>query len=232
MNAWNDLQRSSFKWPNPVNSETFPGHFKTFKEVEQDPSAFICSDKGLPFSLKVGECEECNYRFMSASERDKHITVIHRQNGSKRKRIIGEHKCLYIIRENKHARRCKLVFKSTYELRGYKSLTGHTRGKKKNANEIPSANPTTPQPTPTPTPQPTRSTSTSTTQRTIIECMTPSPSPVDDNDDEEDDEGHQCSPNAKVNKNTCGRCLQKYKAGSGDWLLCSVCACWYHEDFF
>ena len=66
VNAWNELQRSSFKWPNPVNSETFPGHFKTFQEVEQDPSAFICSDKGLPFSLNVRECEECNYMFMSA----------------------------------------------------------------------------------------------------------------------------------------------------------------------
>ena len=116
---------------------------------------------------------------------------------------------------------CNLVFKSTYELRAHKTLTGHIRGKKNKANKIPS------------TPQPTQSTSTSTTQRTVVEYMTPSPSPVVvDNDDEVDDEGHQCSPNAKVKNNTCGRCLQKYKAGSGDWLLCSVCDCWFHEDCF
>ena len=42
-----------------------------------------------------------------------------------------EHKCSYIIKENKSAQRCNLVFKSGYELLAHKKQTGHIRGEKR-----------------------------------------------------------------------------------------------------
>ena len=65
--------------------------------------------------------------FMSAAERDKHLKLMHHDASGK---IDIEHKCLYIIKENKSARRCNLVFKSGYELLAHKKQTGRIRGKK------------------------------------------------------------------------------------------------------
>ena len=72
--AWEELQQSGFKWPNPVESENFPGHFKTYREIIESPSSdFIVGDEGLPYTLKVGDCPQCNFVFMSESEQTKHM---------------------------------------------------------------------------------------------------------------------------------------------------------------
>lgn len=33
--AWNFLKERDFKWPNPIPSIKYPGHYMTFLEVEQ-----------------------------------------------------------------------------------------------------------------------------------------------------------------------------------------------------
>ena len=76
-------------------SEAHPGHFKTFVEVDSDSSPYLIGDSGLPYSLKVGECSTCNYMFMSAAERDKHLKPMHRDASGNKRKIDIEHKYLY-----------------------------------------------------------------------------------------------------------------------------------------
>ena len=37
--AYNHLVERNFKWPNPIESTDFPGHFKTYLEMEQIDSS-------------------------------------------------------------------------------------------------------------------------------------------------------------------------------------------------
>ena len=214
--AWEELERCDFKWPNPVSSDEFLGHFKTYREIMQDPSTFICADEGLPYSLKVGECPQCNFAFYSESEQTKHIKVIHAGDGSKRQRISVEHKCLFIIRENKHARRCSLIFSSMYELRQHKGVSGHIRKKKKDIiqEKIQKAQ----------------------NQRSIMEFIKPTNVDGDadeaEAEEEDEDEGHPCLKDSGQDENTCNRCQGMYLPGSGDWLLCRLCTGWFHELCF
>ena len=47
LKACDALKDNEFKWPNPIPSETFPGHYKTFMEVDADPpSSFATGDDG------------------------------------------------------------------------------------------------------------------------------------------------------------------------------------------
>ena len=39
--SWEYLREREFKWPNPVPSLNYPGHFKTFLEVDQLDSEYI-----------------------------------------------------------------------------------------------------------------------------------------------------------------------------------------------
>ena len=71
--------------------------------------------------------------FMSAAEWEKHLKLMHCDASGNKRKIDIEHKCLYIIKENKSARRCNLVFKSGYELLAHKKQTGHIREKKENS---------------------------------------------------------------------------------------------------
>ena len=71
---------------------------------------------------------------MSAAERDKHLKLMHRDASDNKRKIDIEHKCLYIIKENKSARRCNLVFKSGYELLAHKKANwAHPWKKKENS---------------------------------------------------------------------------------------------------
>ena len=67
---------------------------------------------------------------MSAAERDKHIKVMHRDCMHAYSK---EHKCLHIIKENKCAKRCNLLFQSNYELSQHRKLAGHIRKQKAKA---------------------------------------------------------------------------------------------------
>ena len=46
--------------------------------------------------------------FCPPLERDKHLKLMHRDASGNKRKIDIEHKCLYIIKENKSARRCNL----------------------------------------------------------------------------------------------------------------------------
>ena len=146
------------------------------------------------------ECGKCLYMFMSVAERDRHYKVMHRDAEGKPMKTNGEHKCFFIIKANKCARRCNLTFKSRYELAAHKKLLGHLRGKKRKHIEVEPG------------------------QRSILNMLA--------HQEEEEDDGHPCKAGPGGDDNTCPRCQGTYKPGSGDWLNCSVCHFWYHEDCF
>ena len=214
--AWAGLRARDFKWPNPVPSNEFPGHFKTFRETEADQLPYINGGSGLPNSLKVGDCATCNYLFMSVAERDKHLKTVHRDQSGNKRKFVAEQRCFFIIKENKCARRCNLLFQSSYELVAHKKQVGHIRGKKSKVNN---------------------SESTESTDATVA---TDDSEPTQSNDGSvvnfpEEDEGHPCLPERieeKIDGNHCAKCKGEYLIGSGAWLLCSVCERWYHESCF
>ena len=42
--AWEDIKERNFKWPNPILSQQFPDHYKTFIEIDTlDESNIITS---------------------------------------------------------------------------------------------------------------------------------------------------------------------------------------------
>ena len=224
--AWGALIENEFKWPNPVPSEAFPGHYKTFMEVDADPpSSFATGEVGLPNSLKVGTCPFCSFMFMSAAERDKHMKVMHRD---RKHAYSKEHKCLHVIKENKCAKRCNLLFKSNYELLQHRKLVGHIRKRRTTTTSsgIPS--------------KVLISTASTKTKKTPPQRKSAphfdSESDITDDEisDEAVDKGHPCTGvlNKKVDKNKCEKCQEVYGPGSGDWLKCKLCRNWYHEACF
>ena len=113
---------------------------------------------------------------------------------------------IYIIKANKSARRCNLVFKSGYELLAHKKANwAHSWKKRKIVNIA----------------------STETNQRTITDIFT---TPTE-NPEEYEAESHAFSTTLEIiDENVCGNCEGKYLPGSGDWLLCKNCRKWFHED--
>ena len=227
--AWEAMKNKEFKWPNPTPSESFPGHYKTFMEIDvESPSSYSTGDDGLPNSLKVGECPFCSYMFMSAAERDKHMKVLERDC---KQRNPVEIKCLHVIKENKSSKRCNLIFKSKHELEQHRNLVGHVR-KRRKANvgsnipkKIPSRKKKSVQPSQFTTPASSKGFSSDDSESEESE----SNESVSDGS-----EGHNCTGvrNGNVDENTCYKCQNVYGPGTGDWDLCSACGNWFHVKCF
>ena len=225
--AWEALKGKEFKWPNPTPSESFPGHYKTFLEIDvEHPSSYITRDEGLPNSLKVGDCPFCPFMFMSAAERDKHLKVFHRDC---KQRDPVQHKCLHIIKENKSSKRCNLIFNSIHALRQHKKLVGHTRKRKqaKIVNNLPKKIPSR------------KNKSSTNTPSNGFSSSDTDESEARETDESESDEGvnksrHDCTGtvNKNVDENTCYECQGAWGPGAGDWDLCSACHNWFHAACF
>jgi len=51
--SWEYLHSKNFKWPNPTESESFPGHYKTYLEVDEIDEEFLTTGLSHYFFIEV-----------------------------------------------------------------------------------------------------------------------------------------------------------------------------------